>query len=242
MSPIVSKLLHENASKIKTRMQSKVLEHLQILPTEISSKIPPLRTKQKASIIVPLIDNGMGTENSLENLSIIFTKRAKNLNQHANEISFPGGHYDSSVDRDSLMNTALRETREELVPPEEKFNIFDDQNEFVDPRYDFSKNLIMLGQTESIPSAKLVPVTPYFAYFRHQIPNVEDLFPGNESEVAKVFALTVHELLDIEDTMRIKRLGMNGPVFPTDHGDIWGLTALVLKPILHEVLKPVFVK
>ena len=102
--------------------------------------------------------------------------------------------------------------------------------------------MVILGQTETIPSANLVPVTPYFAYFRHKIPHVEDVFPGNEDEVAKVFAISLQELIDIEDTMRLKRLNMEGPVFPTKHGNIWGLTALVLKPILHEVLKPVFIR
>ncbi len=243
MTALLSKLLHENANKIKSRFRSKDIEdQLRILPPEISAKLPPLRTTQKASILVPLIDNGRGSSNDFQNLSIIFTKRAKNMNHHPNEIAFAGGHYDPSLDGNSLINTALREAREELIPPIEKFNIFDDSNKFVDERYDFWKNLIILGQTETIPSAKLVPVTPYFAYFRHQIPNAEDLFPGNADEVSKVFALSLQELIDIEKTRRLKRLGMEGPVYPTEHGDIWGLTALVLKPILHEVLKPVFTK
>lgn len=44
--------------------------------------------------------------------SIIFTKRSMKLRNHAGEVSFPGGRY-SSNDA-SLVETALRETREEI--------------------------------------------------------------------------------------------------------------------------------
>jgi len=43
---------------------------------------------------------------------IIFTLRAKHLNQHAGEVCFPGGKWEPQ-DR-SLLNTALRETHEEI--------------------------------------------------------------------------------------------------------------------------------
>ena len=44
--------------------------------------------------------------------SIIFTKRSTRLRNHAGEISFPGGRY--SLNDASLVETALRETREEI--------------------------------------------------------------------------------------------------------------------------------
>jgi 8-oxo-dGTP pyrophosphatase MutT (NUDIX family) len=43
---------------------------------------------------------------------IIFTLRSKHLNQHAGEVCFPGGKWESQ-DR-SLLSTALRETHEEI--------------------------------------------------------------------------------------------------------------------------------
>ncbi len=244
MSPLLSKLLQENAKKIKCRLEPKSgkNQYIRILPLEISSKLPKLVTTKKASVIVPLLDNGDEKQNHLQNLSILFTRRAKTLKQHANEISFPGGHYDAALDGESLLNTALRETREELLPSMEKFNIYKNEKEFTDPRYDFWKNLIVLGQAETIPSAKLVPVTPFFAYFKYQISNVEDLFPGNADEVDKVFTVSIQELLEVETSMHLKRLGMEGPVYRTKHGNIWGMTALILKPILHEVLKPAFMQ
>lgn len=44
--------------------------------------------------------------------TVIFTKRSSNLRNHAGEISFPGGRV-SDQDR-SIMETAIRETREEI--------------------------------------------------------------------------------------------------------------------------------
>lgn len=43
---------------------------------------------------------------------IIFTLRAKHLNQHAGEVCFPGGKWESQDN--SLLATALRETHEEI--------------------------------------------------------------------------------------------------------------------------------
>lgn len=46
------------------------------------------------------------------NPQIIFTLRAKHLNQHAGEVCFPGGKWE--VQDESLLSTALRETHEEI--------------------------------------------------------------------------------------------------------------------------------
>lgn len=43
---------------------------------------------------------------------LIFTLRAKHLNQHAGEVCFPGGKWE--LQDDSLLTTALRETHEEI--------------------------------------------------------------------------------------------------------------------------------
>lgn len=238
----VSKLLSRNAAQLKSMFSSK--NQLQILPSHIARQIPPLTTKRKASVLVPLIDSGVqtattSTNDHLDRLSILFTKRAKNLKEHANEISFPGGHYEPEVDGDSLIKTAIRETCEELMNEEDCNNVNDDNN--TNSKYhDFKEKLVVIGQAETIPSAKLIPITPFFAYFKHEISNAEELFPGNQNEVSQVFTVSVRELLQIEKTMNLDRLSMEGPVYPTKYGDIWGLTALILKPFLHEVLKPTF--
>jgi 8-oxo-dGTP pyrophosphatase MutT (NUDIX family) len=44
---------------------------------------------------------------------MLLTKRSSNLRSHTGEISFPGGRY-SSIHDSNLLDTALRETREEV--------------------------------------------------------------------------------------------------------------------------------
>jgi len=179
----------------------------------------PTRTSAAAAaILVPLIDtggnsNGNGNDNVisssnsecdcnyLDRISILFTKRSNHLKEHANEISFPGGHLDPLLDGDCIIQTAIRETREELMsisPPPEQSEPTSPSISLSSPvqkykyqhEYDFDNDLIMIGQMETIPSAKLVPVTPFVAYFKHQVsPNdIQTLFPGNKSEVAQVQA------------------------------------------------------
>jgi 8-oxo-dGTP pyrophosphatase MutT (NUDIX family) len=52
---------------------------------------------------------------------LILTKRSEKLNQHAGEISFPGGSLEDQ-DKNSLM-AALRETFEEIGVPERRINV-----------------------------------------------------------------------------------------------------------------------
>ncbi|MFZ2322064.1 MAG: CoA pyrophosphatase [Ignavibacteriaceae bacterium] len=52
---------------------------------------------------------------------VLFEKRSNNVRQPG-EISFPGGHFDPSLDKD-FFSTALRETSEELGLSTEKINI-----------------------------------------------------------------------------------------------------------------------
>jgi 8-oxo-dGTP pyrophosphatase MutT (NUDIX family) len=61
-------------------------------------------TGKCASVLIPLtIKNN--------NLFILLTKRTSNLREHSGEYSFPGGIQEKN---ESLMDTALRETKEEI--------------------------------------------------------------------------------------------------------------------------------
>ncbi len=67
---------------------------------------PPHMDNMKPSAVLCLI---LG---ELEAPSILLTKRASNLKEHAGQMSFPGGKLDSQ-DK-TIMDTALREAREEI--------------------------------------------------------------------------------------------------------------------------------
>jgi nudix motif 8 len=173
---------------------------------QFPARIPASRG---AAVLVPVC--------SFENKpSILFTKRSSHLNSHSSEISFPGGHVEPSDE--SLVDAALRETREEIVTPLEP--------------------IFILGTATAVPSIKGTPVTPVLAVLPYEME--QDMLFGNSQEVESVFCRSIESLLEDETSRHLGRLGRPAPVFPTPHGDIWGLTAFVLQPILHKLLRPVF--
>ncbi|WP_290663992.1 CoA pyrophosphatase, partial [Ignavibacterium sp.] len=62
---------------------------------------------------------------------LLFEKRSASVRQPG-EISFPGGHYDSELDRD-FMDTAIRETVEELGIPRHKITVLGKLGTLVTP-------------------------------------------------------------------------------------------------------------
>ena len=163
--------------------------------------------------------------------SIIFTRRASKLKEHASEISFPGGHFEDAVDA-SLEETAVREAEEELEPHKTLLS-------------DFRKSLQVIGPTTPLPSLRGTPVTPFLSVLWKDLNDpVSKYFPGQPEEVDLVFSVTLQELIQNETSHDLpdNRFGLRkAPLFPTPHGEIWGLTAFILRPLLHRLLKPVFV-
>lgn len=159
--------------------------------------------------------------------SILFTQRTAHLTHHASEISFPGGHFESGVD-ESLEATALREAQEELLPEE---GLLENQVE-------------VLGHATRIPALRGTPVTPVIAALWKPLKEpVTDTFPGDPSEVDLTFCVSMKDLIEKETTHDLpqNRFGLKrAPLFPSPHGDIWGLTAFILRPLLHKLLRPAF--
>ena len=60
---------------------------------------------------------------------LILTKRSEKLNQHAGEISFPGGSLENQ-DKNSLM-AAFRETYEEIGIPERRINVIGQLDDYI---------------------------------------------------------------------------------------------------------------
>ncbi len=58
-----------------------------------------------AGVLIPIVEHA-------ENLSVLLTRRSADLNNHAGQVSFPGGRMESA-DAD-ITETALRETHEEV--------------------------------------------------------------------------------------------------------------------------------
>jgi 8-oxo-dGTP pyrophosphatase MutT (NUDIX family) len=72
------------------------------LPNDLRERFPTLR---RAAVLVPIVDRPEG-------LTVLLTQRTAHLNNHAGQISFPGGSADE-LDS-SAIETALRETEEEI--------------------------------------------------------------------------------------------------------------------------------
>jgi nudix motif 8 len=176
--------------------------------------------------------------------SVVLTRRSPRLSSHAGEISFPGGHNDPRHDS-NLLDTALREAREELAPIDPRYLELDELSEEKGDDHVNRPRLTMLGPTTSVPSLKGIPVKPFVAAILNQnlTHPISSVFPGDRSEVDLVFAMSIRHLLTNETTHELpqNRFGMvHAPLFPTPYGsDIWGLTAFILRPLLHKLLKPV---
>eukprot|EP00545_Synedropsis_sp_CCMP1620_P001209 CAMPEP_0119017820 /NCGR_PEP_ID=MMETSP1176-20130426/17802_1 /TAXON_ID=265551 /ORGANISM="Synedropsis recta cf, Strain CCMP1620" /LENGTH=291 /DNA_ID=CAMNT_0006971663 /DNA_START=51 /DNA_END=922 /DNA_ORIENTATION=+ len=215
--------------------------------------------KRSAAVLIPIISfhkNSTSSSSSkhnnqeIEDFHILFTQRSSHMRTHAAEISFPGGGLEHGDE--TLLDTALRETQEELLHA---------------PQFHWT----VIGQGVAVPSIRGIPVTPILAIGSVCLVDEEDdstdatmssssqsstsksiskLFPGNPDEVQRVFSISVNELLRVKTSKPLPgRLGTPAPVFPVrlnddddeEAVDIWGLTAYVLQPILQKVLKPVLV-
>lgn len=190
--------------------------------------------------------------------SLIVTRRANKLNAHASEMALPGGHYDPLVDT-NLVDTALREAYEELRPTH-GINNNSHKNSAIS-----SLPIEVYGQATPLPSLHGTPVTPILAIWTSEInrlerynahsfaenststpvipttTTLEDYFSGNPDEVDCVVAVSLWDMVQKETTRdfpdsRLQR----SPVFPTPEGDIWGLTAYILRPLLRKLFQPVF--
>jgi 8-oxo-dGTP pyrophosphatase MutT (NUDIX family) len=75
--------------------------------------------------------------------------------------------------------------------------------------------------------------------------SLQEYFPGDPAEVAAVFFVSVADLCRAETThvLPLNRFGVTeAPCFPVPgQGNLWGLTAYITQPILHQLLRPVFI-
>ena len=116
-----------------------------------------------SAVLIPLFNNK-------NQLHILFEKRANKIRQ-GGEVSFPGGEFDSQLDN-SLEETAVRETIEELGIEKDKISL--------------------LGKLGTLVAPMGVSVDAYTAYL-----NIEDIsrLPFDRTEVEKVFSLPLEYFL-----------------------------------------------
>ncbi len=151
-----------------------------------------------ASVLIPVVERATG-------LTVMFTQRTAHLHDHAGQISFPGGR--AEADDASVIATALRETREEVGIPAERFEI--------------------LGQLPEYLTRTGYRITPVVGYVVPPFELAPDTF-----EVAEVFEVPLAFLLDPANHQRQSILHEGVLRYfwamPYQERYIWGATAGML--------------
>ena len=164
------------------------------------------KTCRKAGVLSVLFPMGLET-------GLLLTKRRETLSQHAGQISFPGGRNEPD---ESLRETALRETREEvgLLP------------DYIDVVGELSPLYISVSNFCVYPFIGAVDFAP------------EDLEPQT-SEVQKIIALPLAKLADPANKQverwTLRDTPVDVPFYRVEEEIIWGATAMMIAELL-EVL------
>jgi 8-oxo-dGTP pyrophosphatase MutT (NUDIX family) len=167
-------------------------------PTFVRYVHPAERTIVEAAVLVPLI-------NRTDGVTVMLTQRTAHLNDHAGQISFPGGRVEED-DADRIQ-TALRETEEETGLAREAVEVIGRLPDF------------------DIPSG--FRVTPIVGWIEPPVDFSPDPF-----EVAEVFEVPLHHFLDPANHERrsddINGRRRNYYAMPYQNRFIWGATAGML--------------
>lgn len=170
-------------------------------------RVPPLDgNARRAAVLIPVLLDPEGVE-------IVYTVRKGHLNDHAGQISFPGGSLEP--EDDSLLDTALREAEEEI---------------------DLSRNLVeVIGELEEmyIPPSNF-RVSPYVGLLPHRAE-----FAIDPREVEEVFTAPLADLLAPEAFQKVvwNRDGRDYevPVFAVEGYEVWGATAAMTAALLSRL-------
>ena len=155
------------------------------------------RTLAPAAVLLPIVQRDQPT--------VLFTRRTEHLSRHAGQVSFPGGR--AQDDDKSLLDTALRETHEEIGVTRDFISVAG----FLDPY-------------ETGTGYAILPVVGLLKKGFAVVPEV--------NEVAEIFEVPLAFLLDPAN--REKRSGewqgkrRDFYAFEYDGHYIWGATAAIL--------------
>ena len=181
---------------------------------EISSKLAARKLRKinidnigRAAVLIPIWKE-------YESLFFLLTLRTKKVQTHKGQISFPGGMRDSI--EEPLVQTALRETQEEI-------GISDNQ-------------IRILGQFDEYLSTTKLIVTPFVG--RIEPPLVIQKNPEEVEEVLKI-PVSLFQKPELLRTEIRQRLNQSVTIYHYDFKglDVWGLTAQIIRDFL-KVIDP----
>lgn len=173
------------------------------------SQIPSVLNNgyKKAAVIVPFVcDNG--------EWSLLYTRRSDKLAKHSGQVSFPGGAMEPQ-DK-SLIDTALRETQEEIgIHPDE---------------------IKVIGVMPEFLTISDFVITPIVAYINWPLKLII-----SEDEVKRVFTIPMRWLRDPdnwEERLFSHTNGWYGNVYfykPYDGEVLWGISAKITIELIQEI-------
>ena len=181
--------------------------HKQIITKKklVSSQRRSNKSLIPAAVLVPLV-------NRKDEITVLLTKRADHLNNHAGQISFPGGQMDQN-DR-SPEHTALRETEEEIGLTGQLVEVVSHLDDYV------------VG-TGFLVSPVIGFIEPPF------------LLNPDENEVAEVFEAPLYFITHPDNfehhTRKINRIERSFVAIQWNDRLIWGATAGILRDLSHRL-------
>lgn len=202
-------LFQDIVPKLELRMQSDLPgfeSHLKMAPIFKGTKFRnfnPSANARNSAVLILL----MPLEDSFE---ILFTLRSEKLNSHSGQISFPGGRQDKG---ESFVETALRETREEVGIHPDKIKV-----------------LGSLSQLFVPPSNSVI--TPIVG-----IADKIDNYTLSENEVQEVFTVDYNKFVT-DDFFAKEIRNMNGLDVEVPYWNVhsktklWGATAIILQEFI----------
>lgn len=149
-----------------------------------------------------------------QELYLVLTRRREDLNNHAGQISFPGGKHEAN---ETLQETAVREAQEEIG---------------VDPAA-----LTILGQLTPlyIPPSDF-EVHPTVAWCAN---GQRPVFYPSDAEVAEVLEVPLRHLFHpetrIEEMWNLRGYDVLVPYFNVDGHKVWGATAMMLSELVERL-------
>ena len=193
----------------------------------------------KSAVLVPFIKIE-GKEH------ILFEKRASGIRQ-AGEICFPGGAYDSSIDKD-FSETAVRETTEELGIDHDIIKV-DHHLGFLVANMGAAVNIFtgtidikdlseLAPNTEEVESVHLVPVDFFLNNEPEEYKLHVEIKSAYDNEKGEKVILFPAEKLGLPEKYHNSWKGRTPGTYVYKYEDIiiWGLTAKIVKEIT-EIIK-----